>query len=129
MVGTNLAECARPLNASSRRSSSNKALPSAGIRHSGQPQGPAAGFKPAERGPGGGLTATYCTQLGMMKNGTPPTRNAHFYGEDGASWGLLGASWRPLGGLLGAKMGPSWAKLGPSSHLEGNLEATWPNMA
>ena len=25
---------------------------------------PAAGFKPAERGPGGGLTATYCTPLG-----------------------------------------------------------------
>ena len=25
----------------------------------------AAGFKPAERGPGGGLTATYCTQLGV----------------------------------------------------------------
>ena len=24
----------------------------------------AAGFKPAERGPGGGLTATYCTQRG-----------------------------------------------------------------
>ena len=27
----------------------------------------AAGFKPAERGPGGGLTATYCTPWGRMK--------------------------------------------------------------
>ena len=32
----------------------------------------AAGFKPAERGPGGGLTATYCTQLGMMKKASLP---------------------------------------------------------
>ena len=49
--------------------------------------------QPAERGPGGGLTATYCTQLCMTKNNaTPPTRNVPFHVEDGASWSLLGVS-------------------------------------
>ena len=28
-------------------------------------------IQPAERGPGGGLTATYCTQLGMMLKSNP----------------------------------------------------------
>ena len=32
----------------------------------------AAGFKPAERGPGGGLTATYCTQLGVTNEKCNP---------------------------------------------------------
>ena len=32
---------------------------------------PAAGFKPAERGPGGGLTATYCTPLEEPEKGDP----------------------------------------------------------
>ena len=35
---------------------------------------PAAGFKPAERGPGGGLTATYCTQLGVTHEKCNPFR-------------------------------------------------------
>ena len=84
------------------------------------------GFKPAERGPGGGLTATYCTQLcnyaRACKNATPPIRNANFYYQDeplGASWeplgSLLGASWERLGGLLGASwvlLGASWGALG-----------------
>ena len=34
----------------------------------------AAGFKPAERGPGGGLTATYCTQLGVTNEKCNPFR-------------------------------------------------------
>ena len=58
-------------------------------------------IQPAERGPGGSLTETYRTQLGMPTNATPPTQNAHFYNEDEASWGVLGASWRPLGASLG----------------------------
>ena len=79
----------------------------------------------------------------MLKNATPPTENAHFYVEDGASWaswGPLGASWGRLGGLLGAswgllgaqdeaKMEPSWAKLGSSWDEAAILEGTWPNMA
>ena len=90
-------------------------------------------MKPAERGPGGGLTATYCTPFERsLKSGTPPVRNGHSEAEDGvleaswgplgrllgASWGLpwasgglLGASWGPLGGLLG-RLGASWAHLG-----------------
>ena len=88
----------------------------------------AAGLKPAERGPGGGLTATYCTPWGMSKNTTPPTRNAYFYVEDGAklgsSWGqvaILRPSWRHLGGQDEAMMGPSWAQVAILSHLEGNF--------
>ena len=61
-------------------------------------------FKPAERGPGGGLTATYCTQLCnykfALKNTAPPTRNAYFCCQNGA------------------KMGPRWAKLGSRWGLE-----------
>ena len=93
----------------------------------------AAGLKPAERGPGGGLTATYCTQRGMMKNSTPHTGNAHFYEEDWASWGPLGSLLAPLGGLLGplgsllvASWGPlggllrtSWGFLGANIELRG----------
>ena len=100
------------------------------IRHSGLPRSylpaAAAGFKPAERGPGGGLTATYCTQLcnyaRACKNATPPTRNADFHYQDEpleASWeppgGLLGASWERLGGVLEASwvlLGASWGALG-----------------
>ena len=99
----------------------------------------AAGLKPAERGPGGGLTATYCTPWGMSKNATPPTRNAYFYVEDGAKLGsscYLEASWGHLGGNLEvqdeAKLGQDEAKLSQVanlSHLGGDLEATWPNMA
>ena len=65
----------------------------------------------------------------MMKNATPPTRNANFYDEAWASWGLLGASWEPLGGSswgqdgaklgqVGPKMGQVGTKLGLSWHLE-----------
>ena len=32
---------------------------------------PAAGFKPAERGPGGGLTATYCPHCEEPKKRNP----------------------------------------------------------
>ena len=96
----------------------------------------AAGLKPAERGPGGGLTATYCTQLGnyarACKNATPPTRNAHLSKQVCAkmnrSWAKLGprlASWGPLEGLgglsepLGSLLGASWELLG------GSLGASW----
>ena len=99
----------------------------------------AAGLKPAERGPGGVLTETYCTPWGMSKNVTPPTRNAYFYVEDGAKLGsscYLEASWGHLGGNLEiqdeAKLGEDEAKLSRVanlSHLGGDLEATWPNMA
>ena len=75
----------------------------------------------------------------MLKNATPPTRNAHFGRQDeakmGPRWGQdgakMGPSWAKLG-PRGSKMGPSWAKLGSSCHLGGNseasgaiLEATW----
>ena len=70
----NLAECARPSLAPQEGNSEIKPCPSgrnltqrAGLRA-------AAGFKPAERGPGGGLTATYCTQLGVTNEKCNPFR-------------------------------------------------------
>ena len=114
----------------------------------------AAGLKPAERGPGGGLTATYCTPLGRIWKTHPLPREMLIF-----IWqvrllgslleppgGLLGASWRPLGGVLeaswgllgrlGALLGASWASwgrlgsvLGPSWRFLGPswglLEASW----
>ena len=101
--------------------------------------------QPAERGPGGGLTATYCMQRNMIEKRTPPTRNAHFYGEGGTYLCLLGAPWgedeaklgqvgiklRSLellgvfGGLLGAKMRPRWGQVGVKLRCGEVLEATW----
>ena len=64
MAVAGLAECARPLIL-------RKIDKSAGIATRNPTQRAAtraaAGFKPAERGPGGGLTATYCTPWGRMK--------------------------------------------------------------
>ena len=75
----------------------------------------------------------------MSKNVTPPTRNAYFYVEDGAKLGsscYLEASWGHLGGNLEvqdeAKLGQDEAKLSQVanlSHLGGDSEATWSNMA
>ena len=75
----------------------------------------------------------------MSKNETPPARNAYFYVEDGAKLGsscYLEASWGHLGGNLEvqdeAKLGQDEAKLSQVanlSHLGGDLEATWSNMA
>ena len=77
--------------------------------------------------------------MGNVKNATPLTRNADFNVEDGAklrSSCYLEASWGHLGGNLEvqdeAKWGQDEAKLSQVanlSHLGGDLEATWPNMA
>ena len=82
-------------------------------------------IQPAERGPGGGLTATYCTQPGMIENGPLLHRMLVFM----VKMGRLGASWDPLGGSswgqdgaklgqVGPKMGQVGTKLGLSWHLE-----------
>ena len=81
----------------------------------------AAGFSPQSGSPGGGLTATYCTQLGMMRNTTSPTRNISFYVEDEASCDVLGTSLEPLGSLLAASWGSLGASLGPLGALLGLL--------
>ena len=52
-------------------------------------------MKPAERGPGGSLTETYCTPRGMIN-------------EKMVKMG----SWGPLGGFLGASWEASWELLG-----------------
>ena len=49
-------------------------------------------IQPAEQGPSGGLTATYCTQLGMTNEKCNP-----FHMKSRASGVLLGAPWGPLG--------------------------------
>ena len=81
----------------------------------------AAGFKPAERGPGGGLTATYCTQVGVRNEKCNTFHmKSRFHNEDGASWGPLGTSWRGSWGPLGA----SWGLLGaPRRSLGALLES------
>ena len=128
LTGSGTAECAKALMLRKK--------PSAGSPPVSDTAGSlraAARFKPADRGPGGGLTATYCTQLGMTKHTTPPTRNAHFCfreeAEMGTRWVKLGPSWAQvgvleaseghLGGNLAKKMA-SWRQVG------GKLEVRWP---
>ena len=82
----------------------------------------AAGLKPAERGPGGSLTETYCTQLGMIPKNEPLPEKMFIIM---VKMGLLGASWGPLGSLLGAKLGPSWGQVAIWRRLGAILEATW----
>ena len=99
----------------------------------------AAGLKPAERGPGGGLTATYCTQLCKRvraKMQHLPHEMLTFMirmgllGSLGSLLqllgGLLGASWVPRGGLwgpLGILLGASWGPL--LGAILGPLGVSW----
>ena len=115
----------------------------------------AAGLKPAERGPGGGLTATYCTQLcervrakmqhlphemlifiiGMGLLDLLGASCKPLGGFLGVSWGRLGGllgaswvSWRALGAFLGVRvvLGPSWGRLGAIlARLEAVLGPSW----
>ena len=62
-------ECARPVEDEVFEEEESAEVEGGSARHC-HPDG-GGGLKPAERGPGGSLRATYCTQLGPMQKANP----------------------------------------------------------